>query len=217
MFENKEFTPHSIESEIDDFKKQPGNGINLEILSEAVNDKKLSAEQLTELNKFFVIGYNKAMDNCFPRNAFDNLRGQNMLADYIPPQAELDLDKEWDGIRNSLKISSPTDNMTTMDIYQHFKNFELKDFPDYEGIVQRMSSYISESIRRAHEDNDPARLQKLIPAFKLLAYLHKVREQLHYNCPSEFDDMVFFGVDEEKMEFRYLKRNELKEKLTRKF
>jgi hypothetical protein len=214
MLENKEYESPPLEIVIENFKKWPSGGINLDILSEAIKENKLTAEQLTGLNSFFVTGYIQAMDSCFPGNAFDNLRGQNMIADYIPPQESLDLDKEWANIHDLLKLEKPADEMSTSDILKHIAKFKADDFPNFEEIVQTISSYIGESIRRAHKENDPARLQKVIPAFKLLVYFRKkLRGAADYGCEAEFDRVVRFGVDLDKMGFRYLQKDELKEKL----
>jgi hypothetical protein len=209
---NEKWQQPSLAKTIEGFKKYPQSGINLDILEKGIRDGKLSAEELAGLNETFVIGYNKALHACFPQDAFDILRGQNMIAGYIPPQEQLDLDREWEEIAQLTRLTVPQQAVTTEVAFKNFKQFKPDNFPNYEAILQKISIYISECIRRAHKENNPELLQRVIPTFKLLAYLHKLHERTHYWCESEFDVIVRFGVDPEKMEFRYLKKDEVTEK-----
>jgi hypothetical protein len=202
----------TIESSIEGFKKWPQTGINLDVLAEGIKSGKLTPEQQTELNDTFTKGYNQALHACFPRDAFDILRGQNMIADNIPPQEHLDLDNEWKEINQVTKFGISQNDITTEDAFKHFKQFRREDFPDYEAISQKISLYISECIRRAHEENNHELFEKIIPAFKILAYFHKLHEKNHYWCQSEFDEIVRFSTDPEKLEFKYLRKEDVKEK-----
>lgn len=201
----------SIKEAVENFKKWPQSGINLDVLGEAIKKKELSPEALTDLNKTFVIGYNKALHACFPKDAFSILRGQNMIAEHIPAQEHLDLEREWEAISELTKLDIAQERITTEAVFKHFRQFKREDFRNYDFIFEKISLYISECLRRAHKERDPKLLERVIPTFKLLAYLHKLQELTHYSCESEFDAMVHFGVDPKKMEFRYLKKDEVRE------
>lgn len=212
MGELYKYKPPTLEQSLENFKKFPSTGINLEVLADSIKSGKLIAEQQSELNDTFVRGYNEALVLCFPKNAFDILRGQNMIAENIPPQERLDLEKEWNEIAKLAKIEIAQENITTEAAFKHFQQFKPGDFPDYEAICKKISLYISECMRRAHAEKNYLLLERVIPAFKLLAYFHKLHERVHYWCEAEFNDMVHFGVDPNKLEFKYLDKKDVRER-----
>jgi len=213
MTEQYEYKPPTLEWSVESFKKWPQSGINLEVLAKGIKSGELTAKQQKELNETFVNEYNQALHACFPKDAFDILRGQNMIADNIPSQEHLNLDKEWEKIAKLTKINMPQKDITTEVAFKHFRQFQREDFPEYETIFQKISLYISNCIRRAHKEKNPLLLEKIIPTFKLLAYFHKLNEGTHYWCEDEFNAMTRFGIDPDKLEFKYLRKEDVKEKL----
>ena len=212
MDEQRGYRPPTLEWSVESFKKWPQCGINLDVLAEGVQSGRLTPEQQADLNDTFVRGYNQALHACFPKDAFDILRGQNMIADNIAPQEHLDLDGEWEEICQLTKIGLAQQDITTEAAFKHFRQFKREDFPEYEAIFKKISLYISECIRRAHKEKNSSLLARVVPTFKLLAYFHKLHERTHYWCEDEFNAMVRFGTDRKKMEFRYLRKDEITEK-----
>lgn len=121
------------------------------------------------------------------------------------------MDNEWEEITKLLKMDFPWHKITAEFAFKHFKKFSREDFPDYPQICDRISAYISECLRRAHVNGDRQIFARIIPAFRLLGYFHKLQEGQHYWCQDEFDCMAKFGIDPEKLEFRDLPKEEVEE------
>jgi len=206
------YIPPTFEENLKNFKNLPSSGLNYDVFSEGIKSGKLSPDQQSELNDTFVKGYNQALHLCFPGDAFKVLRGQNLIAENIPPQAHLDLDQEWKEIAELTKINVPQQDITTEAAYQHFRLLKREDFPEYEATHHKISLYISECIRRAHKENNHLLFDNVIPTFKLLAYLHKLHEGNHYFCPDEYNEMVRWGTDPKKLEFITIKKEDVKER-----
>ena len=205
---NGVFNPHLY---LDDIREYGSGGVNFEILEEIIKQNGLSKEQFSLLSDYFTRGYNDAFRRCFPGDAFDILRAQNMIAEYIMPNEPLDLDREWNRILDLLEIRNKNQELTTEVIFRHFRNFHWKNrkVQNSRKVTEVISSYITECIRRAHRDDDPTLLERVIPAFKILGYIHKLDEFAHFSCSDEFNKMVSFGLDREKLQFKYLSKEEL--------
>jgi hypothetical protein len=206
------YNQENLIREIESFEKFPSSGINLDILTQGIQSNELSSEQQLRVSNICVIGYNNALRSCFPKDAFRILKAQNIIFNGIPSYEEMDLDKEWQKIAELTGITIPQLEITTEFAFKHFKNKFPNDFVGYEEIYSKISLYISECIRRAHFDNNPQLLEIVIPTFKVLAYFHKIHEWTHYSCSAEFNAMVRFGVDREKMQFINLREEDIKEK-----
>jgi len=178
---------------------------DLYTLAELVKHRMLTPEDFQRLPAAYIAGFNSTFKRCFPKDAFDNLRALNIVADFIPPQEDMDLDAKWEEISSNLGIATPA-AVTTEVAWKTFVKVQAKDFPDdrYEATAKELSDYIAEAVRRAHTQKDPGMLKRAIPAFKVLRYLHKMKEQTHYWCEDEFDAMARFGVDERRLDFRCL-------------
>ena len=207
--------PSSLTEAIQRFKETPQSGIDIAVLEKGISNGELSPEEQANLNETFITSYNRSFVAGFPRDAFNMLRGQNLIAENIPPREDLDLDENWKEIAKLVELNIPQQEITTNVVYNHFKRFihQGNRIPNHENISQKISQYISECIRRAHKKNDPELLQKVIPAFKTLAYLIKSQGSWAYSCESEYDVMVRFGVDSKKMDFKFLDDDEITEKI----
>ena len=212
MAEDFGYKPPSLEDVIERLEKEPGAGANLSLVEAAVKSGELSPEKQSQLSGLFAQGYRAAFRNCFPRDAFDNLCGQNLVAKNIPA-IKIDLDKGWKEISGLFNLDIPLEQITTRVAFRHFLKFVPGDAHNLETIPRKLSDYISECIRQAHGEKDIRILARMIPVFKLLGYYQKMLEKTHYGCWDEYDVMVGLGVDENNFGFRYLVKNELKETL----
>jgi hypothetical protein len=179
---------------------------NIDAVREAVDNQSLSPDQYSVLANAYMKGMNSKLSSCFPRDAFeDNLRALMIVAKYILPR-KTDLDVERANIMHILGLPPEKTDITTKEAYQHFHSAavggSLKRNPTYYQLVTSlMTDYIAESVRRGVVDRDATQLARVIPMMKLLAYVHKAFERIHYGCENEFDVIARWGFNPEEFKF----------------
>lgn len=161
---------------------------NLDTVRTTVSEGLLSRDQYVGLTAAYLLGINSRLKACFPRDAMDNLRALNIVAAFIPAR-EIDSDAERAAIMEGLRFPAETTHVTTKQAFQHFRQFVPYykentglDPSVYEKYTARITDYIAESVRRAHAEQNPDLLEQVVPMMRILAYLHKAAEKVHYSC-----------------------------------
>lgn len=193
------------------FRDQVQNGAsNLEVLHQVVQGELLSEEQFRGLPDAYLTGMQSAFKRRFPKDAFDNLRALNEVAAYIEPHPDMDLPGTWRDITGTVGLS-PDDPVSVETAWKTFRGSaaEQRFAPVAAELTDRLAAFIAESVARTHTYNDARYLHDAIPAVKLFGYLQKMRAGIQYDCESEFNIMLHFGVDEERLGFRYLHMTEV--------
>ncbi len=194
----------------DSLKKYPQSPVNIDVIAEASHQGLLSKEQKTTLVHLFTEGYNKAFRACFPRDSYDHLRGLYSTLEHPEKNPEKNLDREETELKILLNINKSFEDLTVKDCFTHFRRRKIEEFP-YEEASARLSDVVNERLREGKLTNNSTSLKKAIGAFRLLGYLHKLKERTHYGCESEYDEMVRFGIDETSKSLITLRNSQLTE------
>jgi hypothetical protein len=161
----------------DSLKKYPQNPVNIDVVAEANRQGLLSKEQKNTLIQLFTEGYNKAFRACFPRDSYDHLRGLYSVLEHQEKNPEQNLDHEEEELKKLLTIDKSFEDLTVKDCFTRFRRRKIEEFP-YEEVTTRLSDFVNEHLRLGKLTNNSKNLKKALGAFRLLGYVHKLKEIL---------------------------------------
>lgn len=215
MLRNNPESPPIIQEKlhhiVDSLEKFPQDPVDNQTVQRAVQEGLLTKEQRVKLRELYTAGYNKALRACFPRDAYKHLDGTRIVSSGLEPhEQQITTEQLAREIQTMLRLPKPLDSLSVKEIYQHFLRRKIQEFP-YETAVKKLSQYINECLGQNASDKDAAWLYKARDAFRVLGYLHKCRESVHYSCESEYNEMVRYGIDEKTGSFVHLRNSELTE------
>lgn len=203
-------SPRELSYIIESLQNFPQAPVDNNIVAQALQDGLISKEQQRILADLYTVSYNKALRACFPRDAFGHLDGVRLVASAIENDDTYNLEQEALDIQKILQLPKALDELCVKDIYLNFLRRTIKEFP-YEEAVKKLSRYINECLRRSAATKESLWLTRAIKGFRVLGYVHKLKEDAHYSCESEYDEMVRYGIDRDTLQFIRLPLSQLTE------
>lgn len=184
-----------LDKYVEELRSDYSRSENLELFRAVLIHQRLSEDELKAISQA-VPGYiNAKLRACFPGDAFVYTRALSWIAQFLPNRGDVDLKQEWREILSSLGVREDKQVIKTIDAYEHFRYLKAEEFSDYPQLVERLTQHLGETLRRAKENSDVDMLAHSTSVLRILAYLHKRIEGVHFACSAEYDQMIGWGVD----------------------